>query len=108
MTGVDLLMRRTLNSPLLKQIELPIEGMTCAACASRIEKNLNQLPSVQAAVNFASEKARVSYDESQIKINKLISAIEKAGFHIIPPVHTTANLQNVLHHLCRSYRERVK
>ena len=58
--------------------------MTCAACASRIEKNLNQLPSVQAAVNFASEKARVNYDESKIKINKLISAIEKAGFHIIP------------------------
>jgi P-type Cu+ transporter len=77
-----------LNSTLFKQIEFPIEGMTCAACAIRIEKNLNQLPSVQAAVNFASEKARVSYDESQIKIDKLIGAIEMAGFHIIPqPTH---------------------
>ena len=74
----------TLNSLPLKQIEFPIEGMTCAACALRIEKNLNKLPSVKAAVNFASEKARVNYDESQIRIDKLISAIEKAGFHIIP------------------------
>lgn len=73
-----------MNSLSLKQIEFPIEGMTCAACAIRIEKNLNRLPSVQAAVNFASEKARVSYDESQIRPDKLISAIEKAGFHIIP------------------------
>ena len=73
-----------MNSLPLKQIEFPIEGMTCASCATRIEKNLNQLPSVQAAVNFASEKARVNFDESQIKIDKLISAIEKTGFHIIP------------------------
>lgn len=73
-----------MNSLPLKQIEFPIEGMTCAACATRIEKNLNRLPSVQAAVNFASEKARVSYDGSLIRIDKLISAIEKAGFHIVP------------------------
>ena len=97
-----------MNSLPLKQIEFPIEGMTCAACATRIEKNLNQLPSVQAAVNFASEKARVNYDESQIKIDKLISAIEKSRFSYYPPVHTTANLQNDLRRLCRTYRERTE
>jgi P-type Cu+ transporter len=73
-----------LSSLPLKQIEFPIEGMTCAACATRIENNLNRLPGVQAAVNFASEKAQVSYDDSLTRIDKLISAIEKAGFHIIP------------------------
>jgi len=73
-----------LNSSILKKIELPIEGMTCAACAARIEKNLNKLAGVQAVVNFANEKAHVNYDESQIKTDALISAIEKSGFHIAP------------------------
>jgi len=53
-----------LDSSILKQIELPIEGMTCAACATRIEKNLNKLSGVQAVVNFANEKAHVNYDET--------------------------------------------
>jgi hypothetical protein len=43
-------------------VDLPIEGMTCAACAARIEKQLNKLPGVSAAVNFASERARVEFD----------------------------------------------
>lgn len=73
-----------MNSPTLKRIELPIEGMTCAACASRIEKNLNKLSSVQAAVNFANEKALVNYDENQVNASALIQAIEKAGFHVTP------------------------
>ncbi|HBV20975.1 MAG TPA: heavy metal translocating P-type ATPase [Nitrosomonas sp.] len=73
-----------MSTATLKQIELPIEGMTCAACATRIEKNLNKLPGVEAAVNFASEKARVHYDDGQIKTDNLIEAIEKAGFHIAP------------------------
>lgn len=73
-----------MNASTLKHIELPIEGMTCAACAARIEKNLNKLSGVQANVNFANEKAHVNYDESQIKTDTLISTIEKAGFHIAP------------------------
>lgn len=58
--------------------------MTCAACAARIEKNLNKLDGVQAVVNFANEKAHVNYDESQIQTEALISSIEKSGFHIAP------------------------
>ncbi|MBX9916207.1 MAG: copper-translocating P-type ATPase [Nitrosomonas sp.] len=73
-----------MNSQPLKHLELPIEGMTCAACAARIEKNLNKLPGVEAAVNFANEKAQVSYDENQANADVLIKAIEKAGFHIAP------------------------
>lgn len=73
-----------MNSQSLKHLELPIEGMTCAACAARIEKNLNKLPGVEAAVNFANEKAQVNYDESQVDTGALIKAIEKAGFHVTP------------------------
>ena len=73
-----------MNASTLQHIELPIEGMTCAACAARIEKNLNKLSGVQAVVNFANEKAHVNYDASQIKTDTLISTIEKAGFHIAP------------------------
>ncbi|WP_297323858.1 heavy metal translocating P-type ATPase [Nitrosomonas sp.] len=73
-----------MNTTSLKHIELPIEGMTCAACAMRIEKNLNKLSGVQANVNFANEKAHVNYDASQVRTDTLISTIEKAGFHIAP------------------------
>ncbi|SDG90432.1 heavy metal translocating P-type ATPase [Nitrosomonas sp. Nm132] len=67
-----------------KYIELPIEGMTCAACAARIEKNLNKLPGVHAAVNFASEKARIEFDEATTHAEELIHSIKKAGFHVAP------------------------
>lgn len=73
-----------MNASLRKQIELPIEGMTCAACATRIEKNLNKLSGIQAVVNFANEKAHVNYDENQVNTGTLINAIEKAGFHVAP------------------------
>lgn len=73
-----------MNPPPLKHIELPIEGMTCAACALRIEKNLNKFSGVEATVNFANEKAHVDYDASQIDTNTLIGAIEKSGFHVAP------------------------
>ena len=73
-----------MNSSTLEQIELPIEGMTCAACASRIEKNLNKLPGVEAVVNFANEKAHVNYDATQTGTDKLVRTVEKAGFHIAP------------------------
>ena len=67
-----------------KHIELPIEGMTCAACAARIEKNLNKLPGVKAAVNFASEKATITFDEMTTPPQTLIHSIEKTGFNVVP------------------------
>src|SRR5687768_750361 len=73
-----------MNSSMLRQIELPIEGMTCAACASRIEKNLNKLPGVRAAVNFANERARVEFDASTAQPEDLVHSIEKAGFQVAP------------------------
>ncbi len=63
-------------------IELPIEGMTCAACAARIEKNLNKLPGVHAAVNFANEKALIKFDHDSTHPEELVQSIEKAGFQV--------------------------
>ncbi|NLC54106.1 MAG: copper-translocating P-type ATPase [Firmicutes bacterium] len=55
--------------------------MTCAAFAARIEKKLNQLPGVQkAAVNLATEKATVEYDDNQVKVADLIKVVEELGY----------------------------
>ncbi len=61
-------------------IDLPISGMTCAACAARIEKTLNRLPEVRAAVNFATEKAHIEYPAGRITPEQLIGAVRKAGY----------------------------
>lgn len=61
---------------------LPIEGMTCASCAGRVERALNRLPGVNAAVNLAGETAEVDYDPAQIGPNRLATAIEQAGYAV--------------------------
>ncbi|MFF4259235.1 heavy metal translocating P-type ATPase [Streptomyces sp. NPDC001663] len=71
-------------------IELSIGGMTCASCAARIEKKLNRLDGVTATVNFATEKAKVSYAEG-IEVTDLIATVEKTGYTAEePPPPTTA------------------
>ncbi len=65
-------------------VELDITGMTCASCASRIERKLNKLPGVEATVNYATEKARVH--GSDVSPDDLIAAVEAAGYHAsVPP-----------------------
>jgi Cu+-exporting ATPase len=59
--------------------ELAIGGMTCASCAARIERKLNGLDGVSAAVNFATETARVTFP-ANIKAENLVSAVERAGY----------------------------
>lgn len=65
-------------------IELPIDGMTCAACAARLEKNLNKLQGVHASVNFANEKASVDYEESLMQPQEIILSIKDSGFNVLP------------------------
>jgi Cu+-exporting ATPase len=60
-------------------IELEIGGMTCASCANRIERKLNKLDGVQATVNYATEKAKVTVPEAYDP-QLLISEVEKAGY----------------------------
>src|SRR5207244_1869536 len=59
--------------------ELAIGGMTCASCAARIERKLNRLDGVSAAVNFATETARVTFPAG-VKAEDLVSAVERAGY----------------------------
>src|ERR687891_144099 len=61
-------------------IELPITGMTCASCATRIERKLNKLDGVEASVNYATEQATVSYDAATTAVDDLIRAVEAAGY----------------------------
>jgi P-type Cu+ transporter len=63
-----------------ERLELPIEGMTCASCASRIERKLNKLDGVTASVNYATEKAAVEYDPAQVTPGALIDAVEQVGY----------------------------
>ena len=62
--------------------DFPIAGMTCAACAARIEKVLNRLPGVQANVNLATEYARVALSSNETSPQQLVASIEKAGFSV--------------------------
>ncbi|MDH6372484.1 Cu+-exporting ATPase [Paenibacillus sp. PastF-3] len=63
------------------QTSLQITGMTCAACANRIEKGLNKLEGVtEANVNFAMERATVTYDPSIVDVSKMEASIQKLGY----------------------------
>jgi len=65
-------------------LDLPISGMTCAACAARLEKQLNKLPGVEAGVNFAGEKAHIRFATSETTAAQLIEAVKKTGFAVQP------------------------
>ncbi len=67
------------------RMELPIEGMTCASCAARIEKKLNRLESVEATVNYATERATVDYDPSGVTPERLVEVVEETGYHASLP-----------------------
>ena len=75
-------MSQTGLPPTPVRIELPIEGMTCAACAARIEKKLNKLEGVDASVNYATEKASVAYDPGHVTHETLLGAVEQAGYSV--------------------------
>ncbi|MCX5003980.1 heavy metal translocating P-type ATPase [Streptomyces sp. NBC_00638] len=61
------------------EIELSIGGMTCASCAARVEKKLNRMDGVTATVNFATEKAKVSYPVG-VKVADLIATVVRTGY----------------------------
>ncbi|MBK9187688.1 MAG: copper-translocating P-type ATPase [Phycisphaerales bacterium] len=78
--------------------DLPIEGMTCASCANRIERRLGKQPGVESAnVNFATKVATVKYDPAATRPEALAKAVDDIGYKAIlpppkqPPRHTAAN-----------------
>ncbi len=65
-------------------VDLAIGGMTCASCAARVEKKLNRLDGVAATVNFATERARVSFPAG-VSTDELIAVVEQAGYTAVLP-----------------------
>ena len=81
-----------LPSPLLTPDEvctLDIGGMHCAACIGRVERTLKKVAGVSdAAVNLATNRARVTFDPAQVAAPDLVAAVEKAGYQATPVVRT--------------------
>ena len=66
------------------RVTIPIGGMTCAACARRVEKAIGKLEGVEeTSVNFATEKAMVTYDPQTVRLSAIRGAIEKAGYQAL-------------------------
>ncbi|MFI6932813.1 heavy metal translocating P-type ATPase [Streptomyces sp. NPDC050287] len=73
---------KTLSSPTsapAAEVELSIGGMTCASCAARIEKKLNRMDGVTATVNYATEKAKVTYGPG-VEVSDLVATVVKTGY----------------------------
>ena len=71
-----------------EHIDFDVTGMTCAACAARIEKKLNRVDGVTATVNYATERASIAYDSAVAKPTALIDVVESLGYGA--SVHATA------------------
>ena len=68
-----------------RQVDLSVTGMTCAACAARIEKRLSRLDGVEvASVNYATEQAAVRYDPDTLSPSDLVAAVEAIGYGALP------------------------
>ncbi len=66
-----------------KKASVPVTGMTCASCASHVEKALARLPGVsQASVNLASEKASLEYDPDKLTMKKVVDAVSDSGYGV--------------------------
>ena len=68
-----------------ERVRLELEGMTCASCATRIERKLNKLDGVEATVNYATDEAAVTFDPGEVTVADLLAAVEAAGYHAALP-----------------------
>lgn len=69
------------DEELAKEITIPVQGMTCAACAKAVERAVSKLDGVESvAVNFATEKAVVKYNPTKVRLSEIKQAITKAGY----------------------------
>ncbi|KAH0533651.1 hypothetical protein FGG08_007610, partial [Glutinoglossum americanum] len=85
-------MENEMNTTLIPEVtaeercELPITGMTCSACASRIERVLNRQPGISSAsVNYATGRATVAFDPEQMDVNRIAETVENAGYGVVLP-----------------------
>ncbi|OBK45473.1 heavy metal translocating P-type ATPase [Mycobacterium kubicae] len=71
----------------VRRIQLDISGMSCAACASRVETKLNKVPGVRASVNFATRVATI--DVVDARVEDLCAAVEQAGYQAVARADST-------------------
>lgn len=76
------------SAPETRVIALTVRGMTCASCAARVESRLNELDDVTATVNYATDRAMVTAP-SELPVEVLLDAIERAGYEAEPPAETS-------------------
>jgi Cu+-exporting ATPase len=89
------------------QTTLPVEGMTCASCATRIEKVVGRIEGVdEASVNLASEKATVRFDPGRTDTAAIAEAISKAGFSV-PPTSVRLDIGGMTCATCSTRVEKV-
>ncbi len=65
-----------------KEVTLKIEGMTCATCSTRIEKGLNKMDGVRAAINLTLEKASITYDSEKVTMEDVENKIKEIGYSV--------------------------
>ena len=76
----------------VEHLDLAVSGMTCAACAARIEKKLNRLDGVSATVNYATERASVDFPATSFATADFIGTIQALGYDAdVPPPHGSAD-----------------
>jgi Cu+-exporting ATPase len=85
-------------------LSLPVSGMTCASCSTRLEKQLNKLPGVEAAVNLASETATIRFNTAETTAAQILDAIRKTGFDV-PPRHVMLKISGMT---CASCAARIE
>lgn len=92
---------------MIKNLQIDIVGMTCAACSARIEKVLSKQEGIKAAsVNLLANKANVDYDTEKISPSEIIKGIEKAGFQV-PDVNKTLRIGGMTCAACSSRVDKV-
>ncbi|CAA9473461.1 MAG: Lead, cadmium, zinc and mercury transporting ATPase; Copper-translocating P-type ATPase [uncultured Solirubrobacteraceae bacterium] len=92
----------------MSHLDLPIAGMTCASCATRIEKKLNRLEGVSASVNYATERASVTYGDG-VAPEAVVSAVEAAGYSaVLPPAPGDAAAEAPAQDPTRDLRDRLR
>ncbi len=89
-----------------QKLSLPISGMTCASCSTRLEKQLNKLPGVEAAVNLAAETATIRFRTAETTSAQILDAIRKTGFDV-PPRHVMLKISGMTCASCASRIENV-
>jgi Cu+-exporting ATPase len=92
-----------------ERVEIPVTGMTCASCSSRVEKALKKVPGVlDAGVNLAAERASVTFAPAAASWTDLKAAIERTGYGVIEAAETEAGDQEDVEAAARAHELRDK